>query len=194
MNPHGYPNPPLTVGLTVRSPSVPADLDDDWCSVEEAARRLGVTPTAIRNRIKRGTLDTRPNGNVGHLVHVPKPPPLTGSDTVVLTVPGTVPGTVPETDALVQELRGWLTELQSRMAAADTERGTILREAAQERAQAAQERDRLQTALVESGQSLARLTEAREADQSRHREEMAELQRQLLDLRRQPWWRRMWAA
>ena len=27
--------------------------DDGWCSVNEAARRLGVTPTAIRNRIKR---------------------------------------------------------------------------------------------------------------------------------------------
>ncbi|MEN3231996.1 hypothetical protein PUR21_31060 [Methylorubrum rhodesianum] len=174
----------------MRSPSVPADLDDDWCSVAEAARRLGVTPTAVRNRIKRGTLDTKPNGNVGNLVHVPRPPPLTGSDTVALTVPGTVP----ETDALVQELRGWLAELQGRMAAADMERGTILREAAQERTQAAQERDRLQSALVESGQSLARLAEAREADQARHREELTELQRQLLDLRRQPWWRRIWAA
>src|SRR3954465_6681894 len=53
--------------------------EEDWCSVSEAARRLGVTPTAIRNRIKRGTLSTRPNGNFGKLVKVPH--------TMTLTVP-----------------------------------------------------------------------------------------------------------
>ena len=36
---------------------------DEWLSINAAARRLGVTATAIRNRIKRGTLETRPNGN-----------------------------------------------------------------------------------------------------------------------------------
>src|SRR5215216_5684821 len=64
-------------------------LDNDWCSVNEAARRLGVTATAIRNRIKRGTLDTRPNGNFGRLVRVPR--------TVTLTPKEPVPGTVPLT-------------------------------------------------------------------------------------------------
>jgi hypothetical protein len=54
-------------------------LDEDLCSINEAARRLGITPTAIRNRIKRGTLPTRPNGNFGKLVKVPR--------TVTLTVP-----------------------------------------------------------------------------------------------------------
>ena len=52
-------------------PAPTTSLDNDWCSVNEAARRLGVTATAIRNRIKRGTLDTRPNGNFGRLVRVP---------------------------------------------------------------------------------------------------------------------------
>src|SRR4051794_32688410 len=74
------------------------DADDDWCSINEAARRLSVTPTAIRNRIKRGTLKTKPNGNHGRLVRVPLlvtptvtlPVSLTGSD----TVPGTVIRTV----------------------------------------------------------------------------------------------------
>lgn len=61
---------------------------DEWCSINEAARRLGVTPTAIRNRIKRGTLEHRPNGNVGKLVRVPP--------TVTLTVPEPLPPTAPE--------------------------------------------------------------------------------------------------
>src|SRR5215203_7422704 len=70
-------------------PAPTTSLDNDWCSVNEAARRLGVTATAIRNRIKRGTLDTRPNGNFGRLVRVPR--------TVTLTPKEPVPGTVPLT-------------------------------------------------------------------------------------------------
>ena len=53
-----------------------ASLDDEWLSVNAAARRLGVTPTAIRNRIKRGTLEVR-NGNFGKLVRVPLTVPTT---------------------------------------------------------------------------------------------------------------------
>jgi hypothetical protein len=72
-------------------PGPVASLDDDqWCSINEAARRLGVTATAIRNRIKRGTLETRPNGNLGKLVRVPLPLPepvtSTVSEPVHLTV------------------------------------------------------------------------------------------------------------
>jgi hypothetical protein len=59
------------------TPTPTTSLDDEWCSINAAARRLGVTPTAIRNRIKRGTLEVR-NGNFGKLVRVP------------LTVPATV--------------------------------------------------------------------------------------------------------
>src|SRR3954453_2486504 len=83
--------------------------DDGWCSVNEAARRLGVTPTAIRNRIKRRTLETKPNGNYGHLVRVPVPEP------VPLTVPEPVTLTP---DPVVVELRGQVTELQTRLAVA----------------------------------------------------------------------------
>jgi hypothetical protein len=58
----------------------------------EAARRLGVTSTAVRHRVKRGTLPTRPNGNHGKLVLVPRggtvptTVPVTGSERVTETV------------------------------------------------------------------------------------------------------------
>ena len=100
--------------------------DKDWCSINEAARRLKVTPTAIRNRIKRGTLKTRPNGNHGRLVHVPLPVPLTvtlpvtptSSDTVTPTVVDTV---TPTPDPLVPELRAQISALEMRLRATQDE-------------------------------------------------------------------------
>ena len=45
---------------------------DEWLTPTEAARRLGVTRTAIRNRIKRGTLPSM-SDNHGHpLVKLPR--------------------------------------------------------------------------------------------------------------------------
>src|SRR4051812_14271370 len=95
------------------------ELINPGCSTNEAARRLSVTPTAIRNRIKRGTLKTKPNGNHGRLVRVPLPViptvtlpvSLTGSDTVPGTVTRTVSDTVPLTlpDPLVPELRAQIS-------------------------------------------------------------------------------------
>ncbi|MBQ0819142.1 hypothetical protein KBI52_02640 [Microvirga sp. HBU67558] len=167
-------------------------LDDDWCSISEAARRLSVTPTAIRNRIKRGTLEVRPNGNFGRLVRVPRTVPDTVPDTVPLTVPEPVLDQI--TDVLVRELRERVADLQARAAAADAERTATQQEAARERLAAAQEREKLHTALVDTTQRLDRLHEARQADLNQHRQEMNELQRQLDDLQRRPWWRRIWAA
>ena len=78
--------------------------DGEWLSINAAARRLGVTATAIRNRIKRGTLQARPNGNFGKLVRVPSamvPVTVTLNPrepvgvTVPLTPEGSVPLTVP---------------------------------------------------------------------------------------------------
>src|SRR5215218_7020023 len=102
---------------------MPHDADDDWCSINEAARRLSVTPTAIRNRIKRGTLKTKPNGNHGRLVRVPLPVSLTGSDTVPGTVTRTVSDTVPLTlpDPLVPELRAQISLLETRLRATQDE-------------------------------------------------------------------------
>jgi len=96
--------------------------DKDWCSINEAARRLKVTPTAIRNRIKRRTLKTKPNGNHGRLVWVPRPVPPTVTLTSDGTVPETVSPTVPPTvDPLVPELRDRIGELQTRLSAAQEE-------------------------------------------------------------------------
>ena len=66
----------------------------EWLSINAAARKLGVTATAVRNRLKRGTLQWKPNGNFGKLVFVPlamqKPVPLTPEETVPLTVTLTI--------------------------------------------------------------------------------------------------------
>src|SRR3954471_10785042 len=40
----------------------------EWLSVAEAARRIGVTEKAVRNRIRRGTAEWRPAGNHGREV------------------------------------------------------------------------------------------------------------------------------
>src|SRR3954449_4027213 len=86
-------------------PPPDTSLDDEWCTVNEAARRLGVTATAIRNRVKRGTLETRPNGNFGRLVRVPLTVTLIPEE----PVPGTVPLTVAEPVTLTVEERVPLT-------------------------------------------------------------------------------------
>jgi DNA-binding transcriptional MerR regulator len=41
--------------------------DGEWLTVAAAARRLGVSPRAIRGRIRRGTISTKANGNAGKL-------------------------------------------------------------------------------------------------------------------------------
>jgi hypothetical protein len=104
-------------------PTVPED--DDWCSVAEAARRLGVTPTTIRNRIKRHTLETKPHGNQGWLVRVPKPLP----SPVTLTVSTPLPerlgepvtpgaeGTIKALEEHIQTLRALLDESNAAHAA-----------------------------------------------------------------------------
>lgn len=110
------------------------DPEDDWCSINEAARRLGVTPTAIRNRIKRGTLKTKPNGNFGRLVRVPRPVPPTVMPTVTVTEPEPVTETLLETVAgtvMVTVLEHHIKRLEAELAAVSEERDT-------ERARAAQ--------------------------------------------------------
>jgi hypothetical protein len=44
--------------------------DGEWLTIPAAARRLGVSPRAIRGRITRGTIEWKPAGNAGKLVLV----------------------------------------------------------------------------------------------------------------------------
>src|SRR3982750_2758426 len=133
-----------TVLSTCPAPTPPAsgypmadNQDDEWCGTQEAARRLGVTPAAVRNRIKRRTIDTKPNGNIGRLVRVPCTVPSTNPAPLPSTDPAPVPG--PGAD-LIAELRDRIAELQA-------ERTSLRQEMAQERAAAAQERAAMQEAV-----------------------------------------------
>lgn len=47
----------------------------EWVTVAEGARRFGVTPKAIRERIRHGSIEWKPHGNSGRLVLAPPPPP-----------------------------------------------------------------------------------------------------------------------
>ncbi len=187
--PHGDPHGFDAVPLTALSPAtlmvevLPMDVEDDkdWCSINEAARRLKVTPTAIRNRIKRGTLKTKPNGNHGRLVHVPLPVPvtvtlsvpLTGSDTVTPTVPDTVTLTVP--DPLVPELRAQIGTLEMRLRAIQDELLVMAQKVGASEAEI--------TALQ------AQAIEIR-ADRDAWRQQ-AERLAILAPVERRPWWRRL---
>jgi hypothetical protein len=151
------------------------DQDDeaDWCSINEAARRLRVTPTAIRNRIKRGTLQTKPNGNHGRLVRVPLPVSLPVTVTVPDTVTGRVMGTVPDTvtltvDPLVPELRSQIGHLENRLKATQDE-------------------------LVGMAQKVGAAETELVALRSRTMELRAERDawRQQAERRARPWWRRL---
>src|SRR3954454_350059 len=66
----------------------PGDAPGEWCSVRQAARRLGITEKAVRGRVERGTMPWRPNGNHGRLVLVP----VTSHG----SVPGDDPPDIPE--------------------------------------------------------------------------------------------------
>ena len=52
--------------------------DNDWCSVEEAARRLGVSGATVRRRVRDGTLEgyreQRPQGEVYRVLSSALPP------------------------------------------------------------------------------------------------------------------------
>jgi hypothetical protein len=100
--------------------------DDDWCGINEAARRLHVTPTAIRNRIRRGTLEVR-STDLHRLVRVPRP------------MAGTVPQAVPETSQATKEhdptaergRHSSLTELERRVVALEADNAALRKEMAE---------------------------------------------------------------
>ena len=103
-------------------PPPTTSLDEEWCTVNAAARRIGVTATAIRNRIKRGTLETRPNGNFGRLVRVPLPVPNPVTPAPEEPVTGTMPVTPDERAILrmtLTVLAGHVDTLKNALAKAE---------------------------------------------------------------------------
>ena len=169
-------------------PAPTTSLDNNWCTVNEAARRLGVTATAIRNRIKRGTLDTRPNGNFGRLVRVPRTVPPTVTLPPEEPVPGTVPLTPDERVTLTVTLTvladhvGTLKDMLAKAEAAGERLGQERDEARREllavQAEAAYV-PALRTTVEVLKQALA-------TEKDRNAELRAERDRLAA---RQPWWR-----
>lgn len=171
------------------------DHNDDaaaWCSINEAARRLGVTPTAIRNRIKRGTLQTKPNGNHGRLVHVtrllPSPVPLSVTDTVTGTVADTVPLTVAETyRARIADLEARADELRADVERERSERFQERERADQERARA----DRLTDEVASLARQLASTINQAKEEAAASTTCINEMKAELEAIRSRSWWRRL---
>jgi hypothetical protein len=156
--------------------------DDEWCSINEAARRLSVTPTAIRNRLKRGTLEHRPNGNQGKLVQVPR----TVSLTVPEPIPEPVPSTIPDTyRGEIKVLRELADERLGRLERAETQADRLTGEL-----------DRLRAELDEERQERERLVRVIEEQASavRAQGEQIKLLTDPREQARRPWWRRLFGT
>lgn len=111
--------------------------DTDQLTVAEAAARLGVTPDAIRARIRRGTLSAEKGNDGAYVVTLPHDE---GQDTdATSTGPDT---TAP--DELVEQLRSEVAYLRSELTAA--------------REQASKERERADVLQREALQRIEALT------------------------------------
>jgi hypothetical protein len=117
----------------------------EWVTIAEAARRIGITPKAVRERVRHGTLAWKPHGNVGRLVLVTEPP----------REPSASPGEPPRPHGesgdegaaeLVADLREALAEERVARARAEGRLEAELRRADELRA----ERDRLEADLREA--------------------------------------------
>jgi hypothetical protein len=161
------------------------DDDKDWCSINEAARRLHVTPTAIRNRIKRGTLETKPNGNHGRLVWVPLPVPGTVTPTLDEPVAPTVTSTVPET--VIPTVTETVSVLSRHIERLEAQLDDALKRAA-DRDQAANERDAL-AARLEALKTVLEIEKQR-TDEWKSVADRFALQAEKLaaERPRRPWW------
>jgi hypothetical protein len=148
----------------------PGDGPGEWLSIAEAARRLGVTPKAIRNRLERGTLEWRPAGNHGREVFIrPGTEPGDGPDNRPEDGQGTDPdygpGDRPETVSLMVQV----ARLEERQAAIEARakaeiealRGQLEVEIAARNAVIEQTREALAKAEARADRLEAALAEAR---------------------------------
>ena len=161
------------------------DDDTDWCSINEAARRLRVTPTAIRNRIKRGTLQTKPNGNFGKLVRVPLPVTLTPDEPVTGTVSATVTDTVP--NAVTLTVTEAVSVLSRHIERLEAQLDEALKRAA-DRDEIAVERDAL-AAQIEALKVVLGIEKQRTEEWKAVADRFAQRAEKLAS--RKPWWMRL---
>lgn len=92
------------------------DTGPDTISVMEAARRLNVTPDAVRARIRRGTLNARKAGGTWHVIMPADTDDTTQQDTEQDTTPATDP-TAASLVELIADLSRRNTELAGAAAA-----------------------------------------------------------------------------
>src|SRR4051794_39892830 len=149
-------------------PDVPQDVPGTWLGTTAAARRLGVTARAVRERVRRGTLTAR-TGNRGREVFVP-------ADAVPREVPEEVRTTLPGRYAVrpIGSAGGTAEELTAERAG---------REAAERRV------DELKAALAATDRDLAVSRRELELERERSGELRAErdaMRGEVAELRR-PW-------
>ncbi len=164
-----------------------------WLPIPDAARRLRVTPQAIRGRIGRGTLEAREErrGNRARtLVRLPANVPEPAAE----AVSEGAPEPIPERDDMVAGLREHVVRLEEQLAAAErvaAERARFEEEVRAELRRTVEQ----QRADLDRERHRAEEAERRQADQDRRLDEalrrLGELQEQA---RRQPWpgLRRWW--
>jgi hypothetical protein len=144
----------------------PAEIvDEDWCSIAEAARRLGVTPAAIHHRVRRGTLPTRLNGNHGKLVKVPRTVMVTANERVTVSGDDRVTITVMAIETLKEALAA--AKAEAAAAAAKAEAATAKAETAAEHRRIAEVEAAAVPALRDT---IAALKAALDAEQARNRD------------------------
>ena len=168
------------------------DPEGEWLPIATAARRLGISPKAIRGRIERRTIVWKQDGNRGRLV---------------LVHPGDGPGAAPEGprdvpwdgegEVAAEELawlRGELAEARITIARLEEQKRAV-QAAADEQVKAAR-------AVAEQQVMAARAVavadvataQAEHAAQERLIEKLEELlaaEREALADARRPWWRRL---
>src|SRR4051812_5038373 len=130
------------------------EVPGEWVTVAEAARRIGITPKAVRERIRHGSLEWKPHGNAGRLVLVTEP---------TREPPGEPTN---DTGEELAELRDALAEERVARARVEGELGAERRHSASLAVLLADARD---------------LADRRKAD---HRATVAELRAELVELRR----------
>jgi hypothetical protein len=159
-------------------PSAEVPEEGEWLAVAAAARRLGVSPRAIRSRIERGTLRWRAAGNTGKLVWLPSGGPSSGGAGGAFQGPS--PGE--EADLLgdevdeLERLRDELGDTREKLTAA-----LVAAARAEERA------DALQTGLAREQAAMGRLVDAMRQALDHERTRADRLEAEL----RKPWWRRL---